>query len=186
MAFKKTTRNLDFADLAMATCLEQNRSIKLMEQLNNTINWARVESILLSHYTVGTSEEGARAYPPLMLFKCLMLQKWFRIPSDPELENQITDRLSFKTFLRLSFSQPAPDHSTFSRFRSRLPKQAMDAINSEILRQFEQQGLCITEDQKGLCRQGLCRKTQPGLSRPQPNRGWHNAQELHHRQADRL
>jgi IS5 family transposase len=45
MGFKKTTRNLDFADLAMATCLEQNRSIKLMEQLNNTINWARVESI---------------------------------------------------------------------------------------------------------------------------------------------
>jgi hypothetical protein len=51
MGFKKTTRNLDFADIAMATCLEQNRSIKLMEQLNNTINWARVESILLSHYT---------------------------------------------------------------------------------------------------------------------------------------
>ena len=106
MGFKKTTRNLDFADLAMATCLEQNRSIKLMEQLNNTINWARVESILLSHYTVGTSEEGARAYPPLMLFKCLLLQKWFRIPSDPELENQITDRLSFKTFLGLVL-QPA-------------------------------------------------------------------------------
>jgi hypothetical protein len=94
MGFKKTTRNLDFADLAMANCLEQNRSIKLMEQLNNTINWVRPESILLSLYTVGTSEEGARAYPPLMLFKCLLMQKWFRIPSDPELENQITNRLS--------------------------------------------------------------------------------------------
>ena len=137
MAFKKTTRSLDFADLALAKCLEQNRSIKLMEQLSCTINWSRVESILLSHYTVGTSEEGARAYPPLMLFKCLLLQKWFRIQSDPELENQINDRLSF--------SQSAPDHSTFSRFRSRLPKEAMDAINSEILRQFEQQGLSINE-----------------------------------------
>jgi hypothetical protein len=49
-----------------------------VQQLNKTINWARVESILLSHYAVGTSEEGARAYPPLMLFKCLLLQKWFR------------------------------------------------------------------------------------------------------------
>jgi hypothetical protein len=29
MGFKKTTRNLDFAAPAMATCLEQNRSIKL-------------------------------------------------------------------------------------------------------------------------------------------------------------
>jgi IS5 family transposase len=80
-----------------------------------------------------------------MLFKCLLLQKWFRIQSDPELENQINDRLSFKTFLNLAFSQPAPDHFTFSRFRSRLPKIAMDAINSEILRQFESQGLCINE-----------------------------------------
>ena len=131
MGFKKTSRSMDFADLAMANCLEQNRSIKLMDQLSNTINWSRVESILLSHYTVGTSEEGARAYPPLMLFKCLLLQKWFRIQSDPELENQINDRLSFKTFLGLAFSQPAQDHSTFSRFRGRLPKDAMDAINSD-------------------------------------------------------
>lgn len=67
-----------------------------------------MESILLSHYTVGTSDEGARAYPPLMLFKCPMLQKWLGIPSDPKLENQIAERLSFKTFLGLSFSQPAP------------------------------------------------------------------------------
>jgi len=145
MGFKKTTRSLDFADLALANCLEQNRSIKHMQQLSATINWARIEAILLSHYTIGTSEEGARAYPPLMLFKCLLLQKWFRIPSDPELENQINDRLSFKTFLGLAFSQPAPDHSTFSRFRGRLPKAAMDAINSEILRQFEQKGLTINE-----------------------------------------
>ena len=41
---------MDFADLEMANCLEQNRSIKLMDLFSNTINWARVESILLSHY----------------------------------------------------------------------------------------------------------------------------------------
>ena len=66
-------------------------------------------------------------------------------PSDPELENQINGRLSFKTFLGLSFSQPAPDHSTFSCFRGRLSKEAMNQINSDILRQFEQQGLSINE-----------------------------------------
>jgi hypothetical protein len=62
-----------------ANCLEQSQSIKLMDQLSNTINWSRIESILLCHNTVGTSEEGARAYPHLMLFKFLLLQKWFRI-----------------------------------------------------------------------------------------------------------
>jgi IS5 family transposase len=74
-----------------------------------------------------------------------MLQKWFRINSDPELENQINDRWSFKEFLQLPLSKPSPDHSTFSRFRKRLSKKAMDQINSEILRQFESQGLTINE-----------------------------------------
>jgi len=137
--------SLGFADLALASSLKHNRSLKLMKKLNNAIEWPRIESILMSHYTVGTSGEGADAYPPLLLFKCMLLQKWFSINSDPELENQINDRLSFKKFLGLSFSKPSPDHSTFSRFRSRLSKNAMDQINSEILRQFEAKGLTINE-----------------------------------------
>jgi IS5 family transposase len=116
-----------------------------MEKIDKAIDWSRVESILMSHYVVGTSSEGADAYPPLLLFKCFMLQKWFHINSDPELENQINDRLSFKKFLSLPFSKRAPDHSTYSRFRSRLSKKAMEQINSEILRQFENQGLTINE-----------------------------------------
>jgi len=61
------------------------------------------------------------------------------------LENQINDRWSFKKFLHLALSKPSPDHSTFSRFRKRLSKKAMDQINSEILRQFESQGLSLNE-----------------------------------------
>jgi IS5 family transposase len=116
-----------------------------MQKLDAAIEWSRVKQILMAHYTVGTSGEGADAYPPLLLYKCMLLQKWFRIKSDPELENQINDRLSFKKFLGLSFDRPSPDHSTFSRFRSRLTKNAMDQINSEILRQFEAKGLTINE-----------------------------------------
>ena len=145
MGFKKMDNSLGFADLALASSLKHNRSLKLMKKLNNAIEWPRIESILMSHYTVGTSGEGADAYPPLLLFKCMLLQKWFSIDSDPELENQINDRLSFKKFLGLSFSKPSPDHSTFSRFRRRLSKNAMDQINSEILRQFEAKGLTINE-----------------------------------------
>jgi IS5 family transposase len=145
MGFKKIDRNLDFADFALESCLEANRSVKFMQELAAVIDWSRVQLVLMSHYTVGTSSEGADAYQPLMLFKCLLLQKWFRIASDPELENQINDRLSFKKFLDLPFSKPSPDHSTFSRFRSRLSKAAMDQINTEILRQFQAKGLTINE-----------------------------------------
>ena len=145
MGFKKMKKNLGFADFALANSFKHNRSLKLMDKLNSSLNWDRIESVLMSHYTVGTSAEGADAYPPLLLFKCLMLQKWFRINSDPELENQINDRLSFKKFLQLPLDKPSPDHSTFSRFRTRLSKGAMDQLNSEILRQFEGQGLTINE-----------------------------------------
>ena len=145
MGFKKMNGSLGFADLALASSLKNNRSLKLMKKLDESIDWSRVENILLSHYTVGTSGEGADAYPPILLFKCMLLQKWFRINSDPELENQINDRLSFKKFLGLSFSKPSPDHSTFSRFRKRLSKKAMDQINSEILGQFQSKGLTINE-----------------------------------------
>ena len=145
MGYKKMDQSLGFADLALKSSLKHNRSLKTMEKLNKAINWSRIESILMNHYTVGTSKEGVDAYLPLLLFKCLLLQKWFRINSDPELENQINDRLSFKKFLGISFSKPSPDHSTFSRFRKRLSKNAMDQINSEILSQFEKQGLTINE-----------------------------------------
>ena len=75
-----------------------------MEKLDNTIDWSRVDAILMNHYTIGTSGEGADAYPPLLLFKCMLLQKWFHIDSDPELENQINDRWSLK-ILASSFKQ---------------------------------------------------------------------------------
>ena len=101
MGYKKMDRGFGFADMALESSLKHNRSLKTMEKLNKAINWSRVEEILMNHYTVGTANEGADAYPPLLLFKCLMLQKWFRprrigfafhragINSAPELENQI-------------------------------------------------------------------------------------------------
>lgn len=97
------------------------------------------------YYEVGTSKEGADAYPPLMLLKSMLLQKWFRIPSDPELENQINDRISFKKFLGLSLGKPSPDHSTFSRFRNRLSKEAMIKLNNEVLQEFAKRGFSINE-----------------------------------------
>jgi len=101
MGYKKMKKNLGFADFALASSMKHNRSLKNMEKLDKAIDWSRVDDILMNHYTVGTSGEGADAYPPLLLFKCMLLQKWFHprgigfaflragIDSDPELENQI-------------------------------------------------------------------------------------------------
>ena len=120
MGFKIKQRNLTFSDLENKTAVKNNRSKDMLIDLEQAIEWDSIEQILLEDYPVGQSKEGNKAYPPLFLFKCLLLQKWFRIPSDPELENQINDRISFKKFLGLPLDKPSPDHSTFSRFRSRL------------------------------------------------------------------
>jgi len=145
MGFKKMKTNLTFTDLSLLSSIEKNRAIQRMEQINAIVNWSRIDHLVMTHYPVGKSAEGNAAYPPLILLKCLLLQQWFKIDSDPELETQINDRISFKKFLGLSFDDPAPDHSTFSRFRKRLSKDTMRLVNHELLSQFASKGLTINE-----------------------------------------
>ncbi len=174
MGFKQIDPGMSFADLALKDSMDKNRCLKRLLDIAGSIDWNEIESILMSHYTVGTSRQGADAYPPLLLFKCLMLQKWFHIDSDPELESQINDRISFKKFIGLSFSDPSPDHSTFSRFRKRLSKNAMDQINSAILRQFEKQGININE---GVA---IDARLVKSASRPVSNEKLKELREKHH------
>ena len=56
----------------------------VLNQLNHTIDWDPVDKLLDKFYHTGKAEEGGKAYPALLLFKCLLLQKWFQIKSDPE------------------------------------------------------------------------------------------------------
>jgi IS5 family transposase len=48
-----------------------------------------------------------------------MLQKWFNL-SDPQAEEQLRDRISFRRFVGLSFDDATPDETTFVTFRQRL------------------------------------------------------------------
>ena len=123
MGYKKIGQNLSFADLAVTKSLEHNRSLKMMEKINKVVKWKNIDALLLEHYEVGKSEEGADAYPPLMLLKCMLLQKWFHIPSDPELENQINDRISFKKFLGLTLDKLTLTIPHFQDFGAEYPRK---------------------------------------------------------------
>jgi IS5 family transposase len=101
MEYKQIERNMTFAEVSLLSSMEHNRSLKRLEKINQVIDWSKVNEVLMSHYTVGASKEGADAYPPPMLLKGFLLQKWYHIDSDSELENQINDRISFKKFLGL-------------------------------------------------------------------------------------
>ncbi|MCP3928952.1 MAG: transposase, partial [Bacteroidetes bacterium] len=141
MAYKNIQNYFSFADIAIEKNADNNRSLLFLRKIDHSIDWEPVEHLLIKFYETGKSKKGERAYSPLFLFKCFLLQKWFQIKSDPELESQINDRISFKSFLKLPMDYPSPDHSTFSRFRKRLSKEAMMEINGELLYQFHQQGL---------------------------------------------
>ena len=163
MAYKKIDQYLSFADMAIEKTAKKNRTLNFLKELDSTIDWQPVDDLLKKHYAPGKSKDGEPAYQPLLLFKCCLLQKWFQIKSDPELESQINDRISFKIFLELPMDTLSPDYSTFSRFRNRLSKEAMIEVNSLLLKTFNEQGISVN---KGVAVDARLVKS---ASRPLPN-----------------
>ena len=145
MGFKKASRDLSFAEFTLKSSMNKNRCLERLSTINRSLDWDMIEQILIINYNTGRSKKGAGAYSPLLLFKCILLQKWFRINSDFELECHINDRISFKKFIGIPLTDPSPAQKTFSRFRKRLSKNALEHIYSEITRQFEIKGLEVTD-----------------------------------------
>ena len=143
MGYKEYDRNISFAEMEMSQIVGSSRTQKLLSEIDAHIDWTSIDNILMDKYPVGKSAVGNTAYPPLMLLKAVMLQKWFGIRSDPELENQINDRISFKLFIGLPLGETSPDHSVICRFRDRVGSEMMEAIHRELLMQLSQSGLSI-------------------------------------------
>ena len=96
MGCKQMDNNFSFMDLSLADSMNRNRSVARMEKINAIIDWSKIESLLLKNYAIGKSVEGADAYPLRLLLKYFLIQQWFHIEYDPELETKINDRISFK------------------------------------------------------------------------------------------
>ena len=64
---------------------------------------------------------GRPAYPPLLLFKILVLQSSYGL-SDEQAEFQIADRRSFGNFLGLTEADQVPDQNTIREFREKLTR----------------------------------------------------------------
>ncbi len=89
MAFERYGENVSFADLGLRKTLASSRTQRILSGITEAITRGPVRK---SHF-------GNHAYPPIMLLRAVLLQKWFGIHSDPELANQINDRRSFKIFI---------------------------------------------------------------------------------------
>ena len=90
-----------------------------------------------------SSCEGAPAYPPLVMFKIVLLQRWYS-HSDPAAEEAVRDRLSFRRFCGVPVDEETPDHSSIWRFRQRLAKLGLDeALLAEVNRHLDARGLIV-------------------------------------------
>jgi len=111
-----------------------------LTRLHAVISWKPIERLLDSVYA---AERGRPSYPPLLMFRCLLLQLWYRL-SDPELEEALADRLSFRRFVGVPLDQEVPDYSTISRFRAQLASRELgQRLFEEVNRQLEARGLLL-------------------------------------------
>lgn len=115
-------------------------SNKKLKGLEEAIDWDKIDRLMKGLYS---EEKGRPGYGGRILFRCLLISQWYNL-SDEETEEAIGDRLSFREFVGIGIEETSPDHSTISRFRSRLIEAGLinkifEAVNQEI----ESRGLIV-------------------------------------------
>lgn len=132
-------KNLKQRSLADKMLIDHD-ALKELDCVNELIDWGRLEQILQG---IHASHRGEKAWPPLLMFKALLLQSWYSL-SDPALEKQLARDLLFGRFVALDIAESVPDHSSFWHFRQTLERLSlMDKLLSEINAQLSSQGLYI-------------------------------------------
>ena len=104
------------AEVLVSETLGQNQRL---ERIAAAVDWDRLGQVVAG---VHAAPRGRPSYPPLLMVKVLLLQQWYTL-SDPQMEEALGDRLSFRRFVGLGPQDDTPDHSTISRFRSALEAQ---------------------------------------------------------------
>ena len=153
-----------------------HEAIKELDELNELINWSRVEQHLSD---IHAKRRGEKAWPPLFMFKALLLQSWYNL-SDPQLEKQLARDLLFRRFVELDLSEAVPDHSTFWRFRQTLEQTGLlKTLLSEINQQLCEQGLYIKSGEVSIvdasvieAKQSRPNKGKDGDSTQDPEADW--------------
>jgi len=113
-----------------------------LSRIEGLLDWSPFAARLSVIYA---SSRGRRSYPPVTLFKCLLLQQWYGL-SDPGLEEALADRLSFRRFCGLALDEAVPDHSTISRFRKQLAGHGLaEELFAEMHRQLDAKGLIVRQ-----------------------------------------
>jgi len=135
MAVKQT------GQLSLAEALLSGRSsVSPLDRLAGLVKWPAFDQLLARLRDGGP---GRPAWPPLVLFKALLLQSLYGL-SDRELEEALCDRLSFRRFVGLSLEETIPDFTVLNRFRNLLIEvDLLEKLFGELDRQLEEAGVIL-------------------------------------------
>ena len=150
--------------------LEEYKNIEKLgdklAEIESIINWEAFRPIIEGMYDNKSEKGGRPNKDEIMMIKLLILQEWHGL-SDPELERQATDRISFRKFL--GFPDKIPDFSTIWYFRERLNETGKyKKIWVELNRQLDSKGLKI---KKGVIQDASIITTDPGHAKADKPRG---------------
>lgn len=120
--------------------VKHHEALEELDGIHQLIDWKPIEKQMSG---IHAKKQGEQAWPPLLMFKALLLQSWYGL-GDPGLEKQLARDLMFRRFVNLGLSEGVPDHSTIWRFRNTLTKQGLlDALLVEVNNQLSAKGLYI-------------------------------------------
>jgi len=117
-----------------------------LDEIDRLIDWKPLEKVLRQKLKCVANAVGNPAYPPLLMFKTLLLQRWCNL-SDMAVEEALCDRLSFVRFVGLSLDRDeVPDATTICRFRQSLvERNSLKRLLDKRNHQLERRGLLVRE-----------------------------------------
>lgn len=123
------------------------RTMAFLDKCEKFIPWSdlarAVDDVFARPARSGAARGGRPHWPVVLYVKCLLLQKWFNL-SDPQLEEQLRDRISFRRFVGLGLSEPTPDETSLVVFRRRLREAGHERTLFEAVnRHLEKLGLIL-------------------------------------------
>ena len=133
-------RDMGQSSLAESLLPETLGNNERLERIDDAVEWGRFGRLVAGVYSAC---EGRPSYPPLTMVKVLLLEQWYNL-SDPQMEEALGDRISFRRFVGLGLQDDTPDHSTISRFRAMLTERGVvEGLMEELNRQLEEKGMMV-------------------------------------------
>lgn len=114
-----------------------------LDDINRFIDWGALGKQVEVIDKSGGKKGGRPRYPVIKMLKIVFLQHLYNL-SDPELEDQLLDRRSFRAFVGIGSDEEVPDYSTVWIFKDKLMKhEVLDTLFESIIVQLESKHLIL-------------------------------------------